>query len=97
MKKYRVYILCSFFALSSISGFSQNLPHFPKITPAGKGKVNTYIDNIGYWDEMARMGYVEVNPWRIIPQAVKGSSTIEIDGLPVQDSPDVAVTASTPG
>jgi hypothetical protein len=94
MKKYLFYILCSLVALTSIYGFSQNLPHFPKITPAGKGKVNTYIDNMGYWDEMARLGYVEVNPWRIIPPAVKQSSRIQIDGLPVQDSPDVAVTAS---
>jgi len=94
MKNYSIYLSLFFFLFFSLSGFSQNLPHFPKITPAGKGNVNTRIDNMGYWDLMARMGYVEVNPWRIIPQAVKGSSMILADGLFVQDSPDVAITTS---
>ena len=86
-------MLCLWFSFA-IPGFSQNLPHFPKITPAGKGKVNTRIDNIGYWDLMARMGYVEVNPWRLIPQAIRSSSMILADGLVVQDSPDIAITSS---
>lgn len=94
MKKYLLYFTLFFCPSFVIPGLSQNLPHFPKITPAGKGKVNTFIDNIGYWDRMARMGYVEVNPWRIIPEAVQGSSLIIADGLLVQDSPDVAVTSS---
>ena len=70
---------------------AQNLPHFPKVTPAGKRIVNTKIDNIGYWELMARAGYVEVNPWRLVKKAVNRSSLIQIDGLPIQDSPDVAV------
>ncbi|MFC2102157.1 T9SS type A sorting domain-containing protein [Bacteroidota bacterium] len=94
MKNYLEYILVTLFTFITLSGFSQNLPHFPKITPAGKGKVNTFIDNMGYWEEMARLGYVEVNPWRLIPKAIPGSSTIQADGMFVQDSPDVAVTAS---
>ena len=40
---------------------------------------------------MARMGYVEVNPWILTEKAVFSSSMIEIDGLPVQDSPDIPV------
>ncbi|MBE0648463.1 MAG: T9SS type A sorting domain-containing protein [Bacteroidales bacterium] len=94
MRKYPIYVIICFIGLSAISAISQNLPHWPKITPAGKGKVNTYIDNMGYWDEMARMGYVEVNPWRVIPKAIHGTSMIQPDGMFVQDSPDVAVTAS---
>ncbi len=89
LKLFFLIIICL-----PLAAFSQNLPHFPKITPAGKGKVNTRIDNMGYWERMARLGYVEVNPWRPIPPAIKRSSLIRADGMFVQDSPDVAVTAS---
>lgn len=70
---------------------AQNLPHFPKITRAGKGKVNTRIDNIGYWNLMAKYGYVERNPYRVPPPAQQLSSMIAIDGIMVQDSPDIPV------
>lgn len=89
--RYLIFILCISLALPI---YSQNMPHFPKITPAGKGKVNTRVDNIGYWKQMARLGYVEVNSWRPIPPAIRGSSIIEVEGIMVQDSPDVAVISS---
>jgi len=91
MKNYRITILLIIFTSYAVFVSSQNLPHFPKVTPAGKWKVNTKIDNIGYWKLMARMGYVEVNPWRLAEDAVRSSSLIRIDGMPVQDSPDIAV------
>lgn len=94
MKNYPICLLLSICLVITIYGFSQNLPHFPKVTPAGKGIVKTYVDNMGYWEMMARLGYVEVNPWRVIPQAQRGSSLILSDGISVQDSPDVAVTSS---
>lgn len=91
MKKYRTSLLFIIFISFTVYVSSQNLPHFPKVTPAGKGKVNTKIDNIGYWELMARMGYVEVNPWRLTEDAVESSSLIQIDGMPIQDSPDIPV------
>jgi len=94
MKKYPFYIILTICLLFTLSGSSQTLSHFPKVTPSGKGLVNTYIDNIGYWEMMARLGYVEVNPWRTIPKATRGSSMILSEGISVQDSPDVAVTSS---
>ncbi|TSA24697.1 MAG: hypothetical protein D4R67_11335 [Bacteroidetes bacterium] len=94
MKNYPVYLLIVVLFSFVSPGFSQILPHFPVITPAGKGKVDTRIDNIGYWDRMARLGYVEVNPWQPIPPVLKRSSVICTDGILVQDSPDIAVTSS---
>ncbi|MFH1937455.1 MAG: sialidase family protein [Bacteroidota bacterium] len=95
MKKNALYLLILFLFAVGFPASPQDLPHFPKITPAGKGKVNTWVDNIGYWDRMARLGYVEVNPWRPVPPALKRSSVIRTDGLFVQDSPDIAITSNS--
>ncbi|MFH1159510.1 MAG: hypothetical protein V1733_00995 [bacterium] len=94
MKIIRLFVLILVIGCIHCSAFSQDLPHFPKITPAGKGKVNTKVDNIGYWKQMAMLGYVEANCWKPVKDAVRSSSVIRADGLFVQDSPDIPVVNS---
>ncbi len=75
--------------------FAQQLRMLPEVTPAGKGKVNTKIDNIGYWNRMVDMGYVTPNPWHPQRNATFTGSMIHIPGMHPQDSPDIPVTDKT--
>ncbi|MCX6284827.1 MAG: hypothetical protein NTW31_11415 [Bacteroidetes bacterium] len=79
----------------SLFSYAQRLSNLPEITPAGKGIVVPYADNIGYWKTMVRQGYVK--PQKPIPwvAAKPGSSVIQAASLLPQDSPDVPVTSST--
>ena len=79
----------------SLFTHAQRLSGLPEITPAGKGIVVPYADNIGYWTDMVRQGYVK--PQKFFPWvAPKPASTQARPGsLTPQDSPDVAVTSGT--
>ncbi|MEI8005466.1 MAG: T9SS type A sorting domain-containing protein [Bacteroidota bacterium] len=81
--------------LCSLNSISQRLSSQPEITPAGKGIVIPYVDNIGYWKNMVRQGYVrpqKLFPW-VAPK--QGSSFINAAAIPPQDSPDIPVTGSS--
>jgi hypothetical protein len=82
----------------------------PEVTPEGKGKVNTMIDNIGYWSRMVQLGYVRASPKIKVPDATFTGTRIREyenpDGAShspfvirhspfTQDSPDVPVTGET--
>jgi hypothetical protein len=83
------------FILSFFSMEAQT-PRFSQgITRAGKGKVNTKIDNVGYWQRMVRLGYVTANPRVTIPKAVFTGSRIAAKGIQTQDSPDICVTGTS--
>ena len=89
---YHIIILSLFFLPAALA---QRLSSLPEITPAGKGIVVPYADNISYWKEMLRQGYVKpqkIFPWTA-PKPV--SSLIHSAALPAQDSPDVPVTTNT--
>ena len=61
--------------LFSVDGSSQPGRIWPRITKAGKGKVNTKVDNIGYWNRMVKLGYVlpdSASPF--IPSKFTGST-----------------------
>ncbi|MFZ4521749.1 MAG: T9SS type A sorting domain-containing protein [Bacteroidales bacterium] len=90
--------------------FSQSARMMPDITLSGKGKVNTRVDNIGYWSKMVQMGYVKANPKVVVPEArFNGTGIREYVPLPLmrqhslvdqptlipQNSPDVPVTGET--
>lgn len=66
--------------------------NLPIITPSGKGKVNTKIDNVGYWSRMVKLGYVKPSVTMPVKPADSISSIIDAPGLRLQNSPDVAVT-----
>ena len=64
------------------------------ILPPGY-QVDTRIDNIGYWRQMAALGLVPVQPQiRVEPATYTGSKLLG-RGITVEDSPDVPVTTES--
>jgi len=57
-----------------------------------RSKVDTRIDNMGYWIKMAEAGYVPFNPDVKSKPAVYTGSKIKAFGVLTDDSPDVPVT-----
>ena len=102
MQKYIILLFLLFFSGPYLS-FSQRARMLPEITPAGKGKVNTRIDNIGYWSRMIQLGYVKATPKTIVPPArftgttIKAykSSIVSRQSSILQNSPDIPVTGET--
>ena len=72
----RIIFICFFLLIYPLSLFSQSVRMLPEVTPAGKGKVNTMVDNIGYWSRMVQLGYVKASPKTIVPPARFNGSTI---------------------
>ncbi len=56
---------------------------------------DTRIDNMGYWRAMAELGLVPVQPFIPIPHAKFSGTKVLIDGVLVDDSPDVPVTTES--
>jgi len=89
MKKIYILILASVLFCGVTT--AQRAHYQLQITPAGKGIVVPYADNIGYWKDMVKQGYVKPDkpmPW--VP-AKKGSSFINAAGVPPQNSTDVQI------
>lgn len=57
-----------------------------------RAKVNTRVDNNGYWKRMAKEGLAVLNPDVEVPQAVYTGSKISSRMVRFEDSPDVPVT-----
>jgi len=57
-----------------------------------RAKVDTRIDNNGYWKRMAKRGLTVLNPEVEVPQAVYTGSTINARTVAYENSPDVPVT-----
>ncbi len=85
MKKIILLLFVAFFTLTSNEMLAQEKQE------KEKPKVDTRIDNMGYWKRMAKKGYVEVEPEREIPNAILKSSKINSKSLRALDSPDVPV------
>jgi len=90
----RILLLGLVICYSFSFGFSQRLGLFPEIIPAGKKIVDTRIDNIGYWNEMVRLGYVKPSPVIPVTKAMFTGSIIRAPGITPQNSPDIPVTDS---
>jgi hypothetical protein len=58
-------------------------------------QVDTRIDNMGYWQQCSAWGLVPVEPYSNIPPAVFTGTKVLIDGVLVDDSPDVPVTTES--
>jgi hypothetical protein len=86
------FILTIIFSLLSLTLLAQQRNFQPQITPAGKGKVVPYADNIGYWMDMVKKGYVKHAGTVTWVPAKPLSSFIQAMGVPPQDSPDIPVT-----
>lgn len=70
-------------------------PFNPQLTIEGKGKVNTGVDNMGYWMLMVKKGYVKRTPFQRVPAAINTGSIIRGEGIRTQDSPDIPTTAAS--
>lgn len=91
MKKNIIFLIL-FSLFLSFETFSQPGKNLPIVTPSGKGKINTKIDNMGYWKRMVRMGYVLPSANVPVPPADSTSSMIAAPGVRSQNSPDIPVT-----
>ena len=54
--------------------------------------IDTRIDNMGYWNEMARLGLVQVAPDVPVEKSTFTGSKIMARGVTSEDSPDVPLT-----
>ncbi|HTX88731.1 MAG TPA: T9SS type A sorting domain-containing protein [Bacteroidales bacterium] len=61
------------------------------VVPAGY-QVQTWIDNIGYWQNMAKLGLVPVEPLHRVAPAHYTGSKVWAKGVLIADSPDIPVT-----
>jgi PKD repeat protein len=66
--------------------------YLPKPTAKGVGKIDTRVDNMGYWRKMADSGFVYVAPVMSVPPAVFSGSGIHSPLVLISDSPDVPTT-----
>ncbi|MDP1623407.1 MAG: T9SS type A sorting domain-containing protein [Bacteroidales bacterium] len=102
MKIYNLIALLIFLFMSSLV-YSQAARMLPEVTPEGKGKVNTKVDNIGYWSRMVQLGYVRANPKTVVPEARFNGTVIRLyepsrvtrHASRILNSPDVPVTGET--
>ncbi len=93
MAKYLI-LACLIYSQSLCS---QTARMMPEVTPAGKGKVNLMVDNIGYWSRMVQLGYVKANLKVEVTKArFTGYGMRDAGyGMRSQNSPDVPVTGET--
>ncbi len=78
-------------------GFAQKQNGPTKQQSGQKEKIDTRVDNMGYWRQMAEKGLVPVAPEVQIPEAVYTGSMINAKSVKSgkEDSPDVPVTNAT--
>ncbi|MCD4790448.1 MAG: glycoside hydrolase, partial [Bacteroidales bacterium] len=89
-----ISITLSFFLITELLySQKQNYPSKPK--DGQTEMVDTRIDNMGYWTEMAEKGLVPVAPVKPYEPAVYTGSQIDAISVAKDDSPDVPVTELT--
>lgn len=101
--KTPVLRLCLLLLIYPCSVLPQNARMLPEITQQGKGRVNTMVDNIGYWTRMVQLGYVSASPvMKVPPSGFTGTGIMEYEvphvtrhASRIPDSPDVPVTTET--
>ncbi|MCF8368843.1 MAG: PKD domain-containing protein [Bacteroidales bacterium] len=95
MKQFYIVLAMLVIGIYSQTVFSQDDLSTLKKTNTQNLKVDTRIDNIGYWKHMAELGLVPYNPTIPVKPADFKGSQINGKGVMVQDSPDVAVSSAT--
>jgi hypothetical protein len=88
MKTYKILLSLVIFSFVSIQVFAQ--------VPLKLDKLNTYVDNMGYWKAAAEHGLTAPNPRGSVPPAVYTGSKISAVSVLTDDSPDVVITESNP-
>ena len=64
--------------------------------PLNLDKLNTAVDNMGYWKAAADKGLTAPNPRISAPPAVYTGSKIQAVSVLTDDSPDVVITDNNP-
>lgn len=89
MKKITLFLLTGILiAMASTTLFAQD----GKTVFPPDYKVDTRIDNMGYWRKCAAAGLVPVQPFAPVPPARYTGSKLLLRGVTVIDSPDILVT-----
>lgn len=87
-KRYHLLLVTIFLCIGGSNIISQGQTVLPK-----NFKMDTRIDNIGYWQKCAELGLVPVQPMYVpAPAVYQGSKIYDSHGVLVGDSPDVPVT-----
>jgi hypothetical protein len=92
MKKFYLLTLAALVMFSS-HAFSQAEAKHQKDAENAK-KVNTRVDNNGYWKKMAALGLAKLNPVTPVKPAVYTGSEIRAFSVLTEDSPDVPVAGT---
>lgn len=87
-----VLLVLSLFTVTAVTAQQQPGKHLPKAVKGKEHLIDTRIDNMTYWKQMAEKGYVEVAPVVPIEQAVYTGSRINSRAVTFEDSPDVKLT-----
>jgi hypothetical protein len=90
MKKFYLLILAALVMISSYA-FSQSEAKHQK-DAARAAKVNTRVDNNGYWKKMAALGLAKLNGITPVKPSVYTGSEIKAFSVLTEDSPDVPTT-----
>lgn len=88
MRKFTLFTVLILFSVIFTTGVAQNAGVIP---PPGY-KVDTRIDNMGYWRQCAALGLVPVAPEVKVPRATWTGSRLITRGVSVIDSPDICIT-----
>jgi hypothetical protein len=88
MKTVKILLPLMIFSLLGIELYAQ--------APLTLDKLNTYVDNMGYWKAAADHGLTAPNPQRSVPPAIFTGSQIRAVTVITDDSPDVVITPSNP-
>ena len=95
MKKFYIFtLLCLGLIAINVQG-QKDEKSVSKKKKAEELKLDTRVDNMGYWNHMIKLGVTKGNPpIPFKPGEYKGSQIVAT-GLKAQDSPDVPVSSST--
>ncbi len=90
MKKCLPFLTVLLLTVISVVAFGQEKARHDK-EKANAAKVDHRIDNMGYWNRIAREGLVPLNPMVNVPPAIYTGSEIRAFSSITEDSPDVPV------
>lgn len=90
--RYLILSTLAFFILTTLAAQQQPGKHLPKAVKGKEHLIDTRIDNMTYWKQMAEKGYVVVAPYVPVKQAIYTGSRIVSGSVRYDDSPDKPLT-----
>ncbi len=90
--RYLTLIILALFIPILLAAQQQPGKHLPRAVKGKEHLIDTRIDNMTYWKQMAEKGYVEVAPRVPVEQAIYTGSKITSGSVRFDDSPDKPLT-----